>query len=260
MTWVSDTLESLAHQWSDEFKTYVIATVLDAGGSTPRLAGARLISNGDTFGGTIGGGAIEKLVLERANELLGALEQTAMVDVHLVRDLGMCCGGKMTVFLNKVQADDQMLIFGAGHIGRALAQLAVQLSFRVSLIDSRDNWTDPKELNEKINVINEEPEWYIKTSQHLAQSYVLIATHSHALDQDLVEALLTQEQPLNYLGLIGSRAKWKRFYQRLENKGISIQDLDRVFCPSGLDINAQTPPEIAISVLAQMVQMQRSRS
>ena len=259
MTWISDTLESLAHQWSHESRTYIIATVLDVGGSTPRLAGARLISNGTHFGGTVGGGAIEKLVLERAHELLASAEQTAMVDVHLVRDLGMCCGGKMTVFLNKVQADDQLLIFGAGHIGRALAQLAVQLSFKVSLIDSRESWTNPNELDDNVNVINEEPDWFIKTCPHLARSYILIATHSHALDQDLVEALLTQEHSPHYLGLIGSRAKWKRFYQRLENKGISIQKLERVVCPSGLNINAQTPPEIAISVLAQMIQIQRSR-
>lgn len=256
--WLPEPLDVLSHRWCTERLSYVVATVTDAGGSTPRLAGARLIYSGEHFGGTIGGGAIELLVLQRADALLKSEHRTDVVDVHLVRDLGMCCGGKMTVFLNKIEADPPLLIIGGGHIGRALATLASLQAFDVSLIDARQAWAEHENVPDDVACIHEEPEWFIKQTPELAQSFVLIATHNHDLDQRLVELLLSRDDLPAYLGLIGSQGKWLRFQKRLEHKGINTDLLKRVFCPSGLDINAQTPAEIAISVLAQIIQVRRA--
>ncbi len=258
--WLQDPVEVLSHRWFSDGVPYVVATVTDAGGSTPRLAGTRLIYNGEYFGGTIGGGAIELLVLQHADALLQRQQRTDVVDVHLVRDLGMCCGGKMTVFLNKIETEPPLLIFGGGHIGRALAHLTTPQSFTVSLVDGRQSWAEHEDAPNHVACIHEDPEWFIKQAPNLSQSFVLIATHSHDIDQKLVELLLSREDLPVYLGLIGSQGKWLRFQKRLEQKGIESQRLQRVFCPSGLDINAQTPSEIAVSVLAQMIQVRRANT
>jgi xanthine dehydrogenase accessory factor len=256
--WQPDPVDVLSHRWFTQQRTYVIATVIDAGGSTPRLAGTRLIYSGIHFGGTIGGGAIELLVLERAEHLLQSERRVDIVDVHLVRDLGMCCGGKMTVFLNKVEAEPPLLIFGGGHIGRALATLANPQSFNVSLIDARQAWAAHEDAPDDVTFVHEDPEWFIKQMPQLDGSFVLIATHSHDLDQKITELLLSRDDTPSYLGLIGSQSKWLRFQKRLEVKGIGDARLNLVFCPSGLDINAQTPAEIAVSVLAQIIQIRRA--
>jgi xanthine dehydrogenase accessory factor len=256
--WQPEPVDVLSHRWFTQRRAYVIATVTDAGGSTPRLAGTRLVYSGAHFGGTIGGGAIELLVLERAESLLQSERRVDLVDVHLVRDLGMCCGGKMTIFLNKIEAEPALLIFGGGHIGRALATLASPQSFNVSLIDARQAWADHEDAPDAVTFVHEDPEWFIKQASDLDQSFVLIATHNHELDQKLVELLLSRNDLPTYFGLIGSQSKWLKFQKRLELKGIDPARLKQVFCPSGLDINAQTPAEIAVSVLAQMIQIRRS--
>ena len=166
----------------------------------------------------------------------------------------------MTVFLNKIETEPPLIIFGGGHIGRALATLVGSQSFNVSLIDERQAWTEAEDAPTGVEFINEDPAWFIKQSPDLNRSFVLIATHSHDLDQRLVELLLSRQDLPVYLGLIGSQSKWLRFQNRLEQKGLDSRLLERVICPSGLDINAQTPAEIAVSVLAQMIQVRRAQT
>ena len=258
LEWRSEDVDALAHLWRTENQTYVIATVIDTGGSTPRLEGTRLVTNGTCFGGTIGGGAVEKLVIEKSQELLISSELCATVSVHLVRDLAMCCGGKMSVFLNKVKSQPSLVIFGAGHIGRALATMSAETQFGVSVVDDRPNWIAADNFGAKIHAINEDPAWFAKQSTDNQSTYYLIVTHSHDLDQNLVETLLKQPSKPAFIGLIGSRGKWARFQARLLAKGFSATDLERVHCPCGLNIGSETPGEIAVSVLAQLIQQHRN--
>ena len=258
-TWSSKSVEELASEWYRQQETYVEATVIDTGGSTPRLRGARLVTNGAYFGGTVGGGAVEKLVLDKSAELLHANSTHATISVHLVRDLAMCCGGKMSVFLNKVEAKPSLIIFGAGHIGRALAIMAVEADFSVSVVDDRPHWIDEERFSGDIQKIDNDPVWLAKQPIDGAPRYYLIVTHSHELDQKLVEALLKSAVNPAFVGLIGSRGKWARFRERLLAKGFTTPELDRVHCPCGLDIGSETPGEIAVSVLAQLVQEHRSQ-
>ncbi len=122
---------------------FVLATVVEAGGSTPRAAGARMMIDANDTMGTIGGGALEKRVIDDARNLLSEQKQsTHMVSVHLVRDLAMCCGGKMSVFLEKVDPSPTLWIYGAGHVGTQLAHTAQLAGFAVTVVDGREEWAN----------------------------------------------------------------------------------------------------------------------
>jgi xanthine dehydrogenase accessory factor len=236
---------------------FVLATVTDTGGSTPRLAGAMMGVSAGGQSGTIGGGAFEHHVIAEARALLAAPgRSTAVVDVHLVRDLGMCCGGKMTAFLNKTEPAPCLWIFGAGHVGTELAPLAQRAGFQVTVVDSRAEWADAVRFPEGVEVLDAEPDDLLKRRRPGPHAYVVVTTHSHALDEQLVAAL--SAEPPAYTGLIGSRAKWARFRARLTERGVPVAFLDAVRSPVGLDIGAITPAEIAVSIVAELVSVRRA--
>ena len=256
ITWTEETIESLANTWRQANRSYVMATVIDNGGSTPRLAGARLVTDG-ACSGQVGGGAVEQRVLSECLSLLASKDRSTTVNVHLVRDLAMCCGGKMSVFLNKVEASPSLVIFGAGHIGRSLASLCAESEFTVTVVDDRSDWIHEDRFAQHVKRIHEDPVWYAKQTEFTADTAYLIVTHAHDLDQQLLEVLLQQSQPPFFLGLIGSRGKWARFRDRLLAKGFSEDTLETVHCPCGINIGSETPGEIAVSVLAQLIRHHR---
>jgi xanthine dehydrogenase accessory factor len=237
-------------------RPFVLATVIDVGGSTPRDAGARMIIEADSTFGTIGGGAVEQYVMDAARTLLGQSgKMTEVISVHLVRDLAMCCGGKMSVFIEKVDPMPKLWIFGAGHVGTELARAAAMAHFDVAVIDERAEWADSERFPEDVSVHDEDPVDFLRQAPFDANDFVAVMTHSHPLDEEIIRALA--ERPLRYLGMIGSRGKWARFIPRLEARDISKEAIDRVRCPIGLDIAALTPAEIAISVTAQLIEVRR---
>jgi len=206
--------------------------------------------------GTVGGGALEKRVVEDAHHLLSTPGRSvSVVSVHLVRDLAMCCGGKMSVFLEKVEPEPTLWVFGAGHVGTALAPLASQAGFNVSVVDARDEWNAPSRFPDDVTVINADPEDHIKATPPQENDFVVIVTHDHSLDESLIRRLA--DHPLFFLGMIGSQGKWLRFVSRLTARGLSDESIHRVQCPVGLDIGAQTPIEIAVSIVAQMISIRR---
>jgi len=234
---------------------FVMATVIQTGGSTPRVAGARMAIWSTDFVGTVGGGALEKRVMDTAHEMLRGTEQVRRVDVHLVRDLGMCCGGKMSVFLERIEPATPLRIYGAGHVGTALAAAATLAGFAVTVVDARAEWADPDRFGEGVTVEDAEPEDHLKAHPPGATEYVVVVTHDHPLDEALVRAMLPA--PPAYLGLIGSRGKWGRFRKRFRARGFEDEQLAAVHCPVGLDIGAMTPGEIAVSIVAEMIAVRR---
>ena len=238
-------------------RPFVLATVTDTGGSTPRLAGAVMGIGVDSQVGTVGGGAFEKRVVDTARALLADPSRgTAVVDVHLVRDLGMCCGGKMAVFLNKTEPAPRLWIFGAGHVGTELAVLGLRAGFAVTVVDERAEWAAPGRFPPTCEVVDAEPGDLLKRRRPGATEYVVVTTHSHALDEQLMLAL--SEAPPAYVGLIGSRNKWAKFRARLAERGVAPGFLDQVHSPVGLDIGAVTPAEIAFSVTAELIACRRA--
>jgi len=233
-----------------------LVTVTAIRGSAPREPGARMIvTDGSLFWGTIGGGNLEHLAIEHANSLLERGEQRSeSVDYPLSEKAGQCCGGEVTLFFETFPwSQRRVTIFGAGHVGQALGGLAGYLRAQVLLIDSRDEAelhpTLPAQRDFQVLFIDS-PEEEIDALP--ATSLVLIMTHSHALDLEILTRAL-QRGTFPYLGLIGSERKWARFRKRLEQRGFTAEQLDRVVCPIGLGRPSKEPAAIAVCVAAQLL-------
>lgn len=201
--------------------------------------------------GTVGGGEWERRVIEAA---LGALDKRAPVHVraHLTRDMGMCCGGAMEAYVEPLEQTERLHVFGAGHVGTALARLARDLAFEVHVYDERDEWLAPERLP---GCTLHEGVPTRKLPELGALDYAVIVTHSHQLDQALLMGLI--EAPFGYLGMIGSRAKVAKFFVRLRAAGLDEGLFGRVSTPVGLDIGAETPEEIAVSIAAELIRVRR---
>lgn len=240
----------------EEGRGFVVATVIETAGSTPQKPCSRMVVLEDGgLRGTIGGGAIEKQVIEEAGKLFQAPESSRVMETHLTHDLGMCCGGKMKIFLEKHTAAARLYLFGAGHVGKELAQLAHHVGFRVTVIDERPAWANRERFAEGIALELADPAAYAKQVEGGPAAYFCIATHDHPLDQAVVEALL--RKPFAYLGLIGSMRKAERFKLRLRAAEFTEEELARIHSPMGVPINALTPEEIAVSVVGELIAMRR---
>lgn len=243
-------------QLEAEGQPFVLCTVTAVQGSTPQKPGSRLVVLGDgALRGTIGGGAIEKQVIDAALALLAdpALD-TRTLETHLTHELGMCCGGKMTVFLEKHGAPQVLYVFGAGHVARELAALAHHVGFRVTVVDERAEWLNAERFPHATRLL-ESPEHAAKGLVGSATTYACVATHDHPLDQACTEALV--KKPLAYLGVIGSERKALRFRQRLQAAGFSEAEVARFESPMGVEIAALTPAEIAVSIVARLIAVRR---
>lgn len=231
-----------------------LATVVGVDGSAPRAAGARMLvwADGRTLG-TIGGGNFEHRVTAAAIEVL-AERKPRRFAVHLTRDLGMCCGGAMEVYIEPLAPRERLVVFGAGHVARPTAALARDLGFDVTVVDEREEYADAARFP-GVEVVCADPRRWAEGLVTDARTYVLLVTHEHALDQDLLQALLPRTWA--WLGLIGSRAKVAKFFVRLRAAGVDEALFGRVSTPVGLDIGAETPEEIAVSIAAELVRVRR---
>jgi len=235
----------------------VVATVIEASGSTPQKPGSKMwVLEDGTLGGTIGGGAIEHQVVEAGLALLRSPEQTRVLETHLTHDLGMCCGGKMKVFLEKHSAAPRLLIYGAGHVAAEVASRAHEVGFQVTVVDDRSQWLTASRFPGAQTLSAKDPAEHAQSEPGGEDCFVAVMTHDHALDQRVVEALL--KKPLAYLGVIGSRRKAERFRMRLAAAGHSPAELERLRSPMGVAIHALTPQEIAISIVAELIALRRS--
>jgi xanthine dehydrogenase accessory factor len=234
-----------------------LATVVRTSGSTPHIAGARMLlrADGSTLG-TVGGGAIELAVrdaLESCRE--GAPSQLLVRE--LGHDLGMCCGGRMEVFVEPLEARPRLWLYGAGHVHEALAPLAARIGFEVIVVDERE------ELNSAVRFASArrellDPASQLRRSTLGDRDWVSIATHDHALDEQVLELAL-HARP-RYVGLVGSRRKVFRLIERIVRRRAQVSalpSLDRLYAPVGLALGAVEPGEIAVSMAAELVALRR---
>ena len=234
-------------------RPYVIATLLGAQGSTPRDSGTKMVISLDGCCGTIGGGQLEYAVQQRALALIGAGETAQRLEnFPLGEKLGQCCGGATSVLLECfLPTRLPTYLFGAGHVGRALAPLLAQLPLQLHWVDARDA-EFPEQLPDGITKhVSDEPLELIVDAP--AGAAFIVMTHQHPLDFALTEAILRRGDA-GYVGLIGSRSKWRRFELRLAHRGLDDATIARVRCPIGLAaVPGKRPAEIAVSVAAELI-------
>lgn len=232
-----------------------LAIVVKAAGSTPQVVGARLLRREDgTLLGTVGGGAVEHAVIRLLEEVL-ADGRARVVALDLARDLGMCCGGRMEVFVERIEGTPRLVLFGAGHVAQAVARLAPSLGFSVTVVDDREELNDAARFPDATRILAE-PRDAREALAITERDWLLVVTHDHRLDE---EALDTYARgPHAYLGMIGSRRKVRRVLDRIAARG-PLPPLERVHAPVGLSLGAVTPEEIAISIAAELVALRHGR-
>jgi len=168
----------------------------------------------------------------------------------------MICGGDTEVFIEPVTAAPRLFIFGGGHIGIPLSKMASLADFRVVVIDDRPGYATAARFPEATQVIVSDFQSSFEKLRVSPGSFIVIVTHGHKGDESVLEGAL--KTPARYIGMIGSKSKNEAVYSHLIAKGFTQADLDRVHAPIGLRIRAQTPEEIAVSILAEMILVRRS--
>jgi xanthine dehydrogenase accessory factor len=244
----------------------VRVTVTGAQGSTPREAGAAMLVMADRIVGTIGGGELEWRMIAKAREMIAGGEERATIDLPLGPELGQCCGGRVSLALevadNKTLASLEaaeaaevenwpaVLIFGAGHVGRALAVALSPLPLAVSVIDTRlDALTG---LPSNVATTNSAlPEAQARDAP--GGSAFVIVTHSHGLDFTITQAALARDDTA-YVGMIGSRSKRMQFERWFAGQGGDTDLLGRLVMPIGGMVKDKRPAVIAATVAAQLVE------
>lgn len=235
-----------------------LVTIFSSKGSTPREVGSKMVVTLAKSYYSIGGGHLEHQAIKLARHMLEQQDSQAFIKAFsLGASLGQCCGGQVELLFEAFfPVKHNVVIFGAGHIAKALVPILGQLPCRVQWIDKRTElFTDNLPDNVQSIILDDAPDHIEQLATQLpANSYILIMTHNHQLDQILCEALLRQP-PFGFIGLIGSNTKWKKFALRLANKGFSHQQIQRVHCPIGITPNnGKLPMEIAVSVAAHFIE------
>ena len=247
---------SLLSDFKAKQQLIAFITVSKCLGSTPCVVGSRMIVTKDKqIYGTIGGG---KLEFKAIDEAIIAINDNRIIESSytLGPEFEQCCGGKFEFIIEPMNQSPELFLFGAGHIGVEICKLLVDTLFKVHLIDSREEWFSNLDLDVSITT-HQTTETDFKTFKEVVKwgsnSYVLVLTHNHAIDFDII-AMALQNQT-KFLGLIGSKTKKVRFNNMLIKEMNIPEGMTNVVCPIGLDIGGDTPKEIAISVVAQLLQV-----
>ncbi|KOO15113.1 molybdenum cofactor sulfurylase [Vibrio xuii] len=231
----------------------VMVTVLEDRGSVPRDAGTKMLVTRDRLIATIGGGHLEHVATKMAREMLIAGERSLKVErFNLGARLGQCCGGMATLSFEPIgTAQKHLVVFGAGHVAKALLHIVSTLPFRVTWIDERDD-VFPDDLPRNVTkLVTDDPVGEVRDLP--PNSYYLVMTHNHQLDFDLARAIIDRDDSV-YFGMIGSLTKRKKFDMRLAQRGYSDAQIETMICPIGVSmVNGKHPAEIAVSVAGELI-------
>jgi len=272
----------------DAHGTCAMISVVKVEGSTPREAGARIVVTPLGFHGTIGGGTLEWQAIAKAQALLGKPTQHKLSVHSLGPDLGQCCGGRVQLVTEVFARNDlaavkdfagreengvfavtgrilapdfseqfgdsnrKLYLFGAGHVGRALMLALAPLPFDVIWIDPREGAFPAVVPSNVVTIQSENPAGEI--AKALPGSFAVVMTHSHALDLEIIDAVLRSPR-FAYAGLIGSATKRVRFSKRLREAGVAENRIDGLVCPIGIPgIKSKHPAAIAAATAAQLLE------
>ncbi len=238
-----------------------LAIVVETQGSVPRQAGSKMLVWPDgQIVGTVGGGQMEAFVIAEAQEAIRS-GSSRVVSYDLADpqsgDPGVC-GGSVRVYVEPLLPPVTVLVIGAGHVGKAVAELAKWLGYRVIVADDRLDYATPEQIPGMDGYLTVAPGDLAEQAPITGRTYVVAVTRGLIVDEALLPALLRTDAP--YVGLIGSRRRWMITAEALREQGVAQADLDRIRAPIGLSIGAETPKEIAVSILAEIIKAQRGGS
>ncbi len=236
----------------------VLATIVDTEGSVPRHAGTKMVvrADGSTIG-TIGGGKVEDTIRRDAIAAMG--RRTSVLRTYPLQDPDRgdpgVCGGTMTVYLEAYMTPHTVFVVGAGHVGRAVVDLAHWLGYRTVVVDERPD------------LVNEDamPNADVRFAGTVAEALgaiavtddtaIVVVTRSHEIDAGIMPLLL--ETPATYIGVMGSTRRWEVTREVLDASGVAGATLDRIRHPIGIDIGAETVEEIAVSIMSEVIASNR---
>lgn len=229
----------------------VLVTVIAKEGSGPAVTGTKMIVYTDgSISGTVGGGSIEKMAIEKSMTLFETRKNTT--EKYIMDDsgdTGMICGGTATLFFEYFEPKKHVYIFGAGHIGRALTYHLKQLNYHICLIDDRENvLNDVPDADEKIHAPFSKA---LNNTSVKKDAFFVIATYEHKHDSVVLNKIYGSNWQPKYVGLISSRTKKRYMTEQLLALHPDV-DIDTLYTPAGLSIGGTLPHEIAISIISEM--------
>jgi xanthine dehydrogenase accessory factor len=239
-------------------ESVALATIVRSHGSTPRAIGAKMLVYPDgRIVGSIGGGAMENQVIEEAKSAIkngmGKMVQFKLKEVELGH-LGIC-GGENDIFIDVIAGTKQLLIVGAGHLGQKISKLGAFLGMDVAVFDDRSEYANTERFPDAGGIFVGDVEEELAKYPITPWCHVVIVTRGH--EQDGVALSTVIRSNARYIGMIGSRTKKARIYAELLEKGIEQELLDQVHAPIGLNIGAETPEEIAVAIMAEIISIGR---
>ena len=239
-----------------------LATVVQDKGSTPRSRGSKMLVRSDgSFIGTIGGGCLEAEVWEAAMKVIKE-ETPQMLDFDLTgrkeTKEGLICGGIMKILVEPIISRPKIYIFGAGHIGFAISKIAKMTGFKIAVIDDRPAYANIEKFPDADEFFVDDPAMVVPKLGISKNSYIIIACRGHLEDQQVLEQVI--KKPAAYIGMLGSRKKTKTVFSNLKESGITQKMLEEIHAPIGLPIATETPEEIAVSIMAEIIDQRRQKT
>lgn len=257
---MSDILEELLEA-KRAGRPCALATVAATKGSVPRHPGAKMIVyEGGSISGTVGGGKFESLVIAEALDCLGKKEprlKTWPLREDAPESFGAICGGEVTVLIEPQVPARRLLIVGGGHCAQAMAKLAAGCGFFVTALEDREDILEKCESAHR-RLTDPAPDYIGRNHWDKNDAIVIVSRH-YDIDREALAAAL-KKGGAGYIGMIGSRRKVLQVYDQMKAAGFADTQLATVHAPLGLDIGADSPAEIAVSVLAEILMILHGKS
>ena len=235
-----------------------LCTIIKSQGSTPRHTGSKMLVYPDgKITGTVGGGELENRVIRAAQAAIldGKPRHLEYSMVDPARGDPGVCGGQVEVYVEPIQPKPTLVVIGSGHVGKAVAHLAHWLGFRVAVNDDRSEFCTPEAVPEADIYLPVPLQELPEQLEINPWTYLVLTTRGVLVDIAGLPALL--DTSAAYIGVIGSKRRWETTRQKLLENGVSIEKIDRVRSPIGLELNAETPEEIAVSILAEVIMLRQ---
>jgi xanthine dehydrogenase accessory factor len=239
----------------------VVATVVKTTGSAPCEIGSKLLIRADgTYNGRLAGPTTDGKVASESQKAFQE-RRSYITHIHMDADQGEAvgsCGATLEIFFELLHPEPRLIIVGAGYVAQALARLALPMDFRIEVIDDRRDLANPQNFGDKVQLIFDDIPQSIQKLEPDEASWIVIVTRGHNLDKEALRAALSTRA--TYIGMIGSASKVRNIFRDLLKEGVQYERLAQIHAPIGLDLGAETPDEIALSIAAEMVMLRRKGS